>query len=173
MSCWSAIVGAPLVQAALARITFEVAQLTGVALAQTVGNVVVIDDNAGGHGWFVDPTPASDGEFTIKASATELRAQASSPALQRMDLLTVVMHELGHVLGFEHHLDAVADVMSLSLALGVRRLPISGPLGGAQTISGGGSSGTISAPEPEQIAAPEPPPPPPPPPPTGPGRGKK
>jgi len=155
---WSALIGAPAVNAALQRITFEVVDIKGLALGQTVGNVVLIDHNAAGHGWFVDPTPASDSEFAIKASAGELRAQASSPGLQRMDLLTVVMHELGHVLGFEHHANGAApDVMTVSLALGIRRIPISASGQGATaaTISSEPAQ-TISAPSTTTISSPPP-----------------
>jgi hypothetical protein len=172
---WSALVGSPAVQAALQRITFEVVDLKGLTLAQTVGNVVLIDYNAAGHGWFIDPTPASDGEFTIQASAGELRAQASSVALQRMDLLTVVMHELGHVLGFEHNASTTApDVMTAMIGLGVRRLPISAS-GQVATAISAPPTEPISSPPATPISAPAPPPvtSPTPPPPTGPpGKNK-
>ena len=38
-----------------------------------------------------------------------------------MDLLTVIMHELGHALGFQHA--APDDIMGATLAPGVRKLP--------------------------------------------------
>jgi hypothetical protein len=60
---------------------------------------VQIDVNAGGFGWFVDPTPGDNSEFAQAVTPADLRASASSPAFGRMDLLTVVLHELGHVLG--------------------------------------------------------------------------
>jgi hypothetical protein len=172
---WSALVGAPTVQAALRRITFEVVDLQGLTLAQTVGNVVLIDHNAAGHGWFVDSTPASDEEFTIRASAGELLAQSSSAALLRIDLLTVLMHELGHVLGFEHNASTTApDVMTAMIGLGVRRLPISASGQGSTTISAPATE-PISSPPTTPISAPAPPPvtSPTPPPPTGPpGKNK-
>ena len=74
-------------------------------------------------GWFVDATPHDDEEFL---SAGEELLLAEGPGVQgRMDLLTVLMHELGHVLGFD---DLESDLQSNSLmfhelAPGLRRLP--------------------------------------------------
>jgi hypothetical protein len=85
---------------------------------------VTIDVNAAGYGWFVDPTPADDSEFGVQVGPGELRAAGTSPAQGRMDLLTVVMHELGHALGRpdlepEGH---AHDLMAAALVPGVRRL---------------------------------------------------
>ncbi len=70
-------------------------------LGQTENGVISIDINADGHGWFVDTTPADDSEF-ILGDDGRLVANADGPAASRMDLLTVVLHELGHVAGFGH-----------------------------------------------------------------------
>ena len=70
---------------------------------------IVLDDNGAGRGWFIDPTPRDDAEF----------APSRKPPT-RIDLLTAVMHELGHELGLEHRLD-VDDLMSETLGVGVRR----------------------------------------------------
>ena len=48
---------------------------------------------------------------------------SSATAAGRVDLLSVVTHELGHVLGYDH--DDPFDVMGATLSLGVRRLPTS------------------------------------------------
>jgi len=56
---------------------------------------------------------------------SELRGQAGGAA-NRVDLLTVVMHELGHELGMAD-VDgtvAVGDLMAETLTPGVRRLPL-------------------------------------------------
>jgi hypothetical protein len=69
------------------------------------------DLDAAGNGWFIDATPADDSECT----------DGSAPA--GMDLLTVVMHECGHVLGFTD-LSSGADTANLmyeTLSAGVRR----------------------------------------------------
>jgi hypothetical protein len=53
------------------------------------------------------------------------RAIDASPADGRMDLLTVVMHELGHVLGLEDLEQEQSDheLMAEALDAGIRRLP--------------------------------------------------
>jgi hypothetical protein len=70
-----------------------------------------MDQNAASWGWFVDSTPRSDAEFTTPANQGEQH---------RLDLLTVVMHEMGHVLGKEHE---DTGVMIDILPAGTRRTP--------------------------------------------------
>src|SRR5262249_49071823 len=72
----------------------------GPLIGYTSGTTVQLDVNAGGLGWFVDPTPGDDSEFAGTGDVYALRADGG-PAAGQMDLLTVVMHELGHVLGLE------------------------------------------------------------------------
>jgi hypothetical protein len=89
-----------------------------------VDDTVIIDVDAADHGWFVDLTPEDNSEFIPQNGDGKLEANASSPAYGDMDLLTAVMHELGHVLGFED-LDPEAnpdDLMSATLDTGERHL---------------------------------------------------
>jgi Ca2+-binding RTX toxin-like protein len=84
--------------------------------------VILIDRDAAGHGWFIDLTPADNSEFQVKQGEF---VASSGAAAAHMDLLTVVMHEVGHVLGYSD-LDLAAaptDLMSATLDEGVRRLP--------------------------------------------------
>ena len=89
--------------------------------------VVIIDDDAGGRGWFIDPTPFDNSEFAVPMGGGEFVALPGSLAYGRVDLLTVLAHELGHVLGLGHpdddHDEHGHSVMAAELTTGVRRLP--------------------------------------------------
>jgi hypothetical protein len=111
--------------ARLDDVTFVIADLAGDTLALAVDDTVIIDVDAAGHGWFVDDTPYQDTEFVPKNSDEELTANESSEAYGDMDLLTVVMHELGHVFGYQDMDPETNDVeiMNQTLDEGVRYLP--------------------------------------------------
>ena len=111
--------------AKLAQVQFVISDLPGSYLGETEGNQIDIDSKAAGYGWFVDPTPATDEEFTTAtASPSGKQLQAVDPkAVDHIDLLTVVEHELGHVVGLKD-LDAPTDdLMCGVLGVGVRRNP--------------------------------------------------
>jgi hypothetical protein len=83
---------------------FEVTNLPSGWLGESLGNVVLIDATADGYGWFMDPT--------------------ASPSANQVDLLTVVMHEMGHALGLpDITTPGSTDLMAQALAAGIRRLP--------------------------------------------------
>jgi hypothetical protein len=107
--------------AKLKQVEFVIADLSGSLLGKVVSNRIYIDVNAAGNGWFVDSTPSTDEEFAVSSNG-QLTA-VSSAAVDKIDLLTVVEHELGHILGFTD-LDALATgVMSGTLSAGVRKTP--------------------------------------------------
>src|SRR3989454_7220891 len=104
----------------LHQLSFRVADLPGRMLGRTSGTTIQLDQTAAGYKWFVDPSPSSNDEFEPTDTETLFAAQPGSPARGRMDLLTVVEHEIGHVLGFHH--DAPIAPMAGVLAPGRRFL---------------------------------------------------
>jgi hypothetical protein len=88
----------------LDAVTVVVADLPGAALGEADGTVIRLDVDAAGWGW----------------------ATAAARDAGRIDLVTVLAHELGHALGLAH--DDTGGVMAPALAPGERRLPAAGPV---------------------------------------------
>ncbi len=105
----------------LTEARFVLADLPGVQLGLAAGDTIYLDDNAAGFGWFVDPTPHQDEEFARIGTDDQLRAVAPQ-AVDRMDLLSVVEHELGHLLGLRDLDSIVSSLMGSSLNKGIRRV---------------------------------------------------
>ena len=78
----------------------------------------LIDRDAAGYGSLINPAPRDDLESTPLA-ANAIAAQPRNAADRRADLLTTVMHELGHEPGFAD--DALGGLMDAALPLGVPR----------------------------------------------------
>ncbi len=101
----------------LSRVEFVIADLSGCYLGKAEADRIYIDSDAAGYGWFVDPTPDDDEEFILDDLGS-LLARKNTAADGRADLLTAVMHELGHVLGYDHADEGLMDDL---LPLGTRR----------------------------------------------------
>ena len=123
------LVGAGISADELSNINFQIADLTGRRLGQTLGNTITIDVNAAGHGWFVDTSPTDHHEFSI-VGRNGLVAEESTLPADHMDLLTVLLHELGHTLNLADDYSSAdsANLMSGLLTAGIRRLPTEGEL---------------------------------------------
>lgn len=97
----------------------RIADLPGATLGLAVDNRIYLDSNAAGHGWFVDSTPAQDEEYELLAS--EGLKATSGAAAEGIDLLSVVQHEFGHLLGLDDHAGDPDELMYESIARGERR----------------------------------------------------
>ena len=110
------------VQAArrLRSVQVEILDLPGTTLGLASSKVIYLDSNGAGHGWFLDLTPDNDAEFVLPGDQGEQG---------RVDLLTVLAHEMGHLLGLEDDFQAdpfVGNVMAAALPLSVRRIHLEG-----------------------------------------------
>jgi CSLREA domain-containing protein len=98
--------------ASLHTVTFEIADLPGRYLAWATPDRIVLDIDAAGYGWYVASEAGSVAD-----------GFGSSDSQSQMDLLTAVMHELGHVLGLADLEDEDDDLMADILQPNRRRLP--------------------------------------------------
>jgi hypothetical protein len=109
---WTATGIDPARLSALGRVAVGIAEFPGPWLGMAFPQAIWIDRDAAGYGWFIDPSRAGDAAFP---------AVPGSAAYGKVDLLTVVEHELGHELGLGD--SAGNGLMGEYLAPGTRRIP--------------------------------------------------
>jgi len=103
----------------LGNIQIHSSNLGGATLGDASGHTIWLDavhprsGSATGWRWFVDATPADDSDVTTSGNQGEQ---------DRMDLFTVLEHEVGHLLS-EH---AAGGVMAETPSPGTRRSPRDG-----------------------------------------------
>ncbi len=92
-------------------VEIQVANLPDRTLGLATGNRILIDADAAGNGWYIDKTPQDDSEFISEESRPN-----------GIDLLTVVRHEFGHLLGLDDLIanEIAQDLMREELESGVR-----------------------------------------------------
>jgi hypothetical protein len=111
------LVGAGFAAELFSSVQVSIADLPGAMLGLATADTITIDVDAAGYGWFIDPTPLDDSELVNRKS--QIANQ------KPIELLTVVMHELGHTLGLDDdYLDPDSDdIMNGWLPTGTRRSP--------------------------------------------------
>jgi VCBS repeat-containing protein len=107
---------------ALDNVTVDIGVLQTNRVGEAIGNKITLSADGAGWGWYVDTTPSSQEEFRPISVPNVFVAATGSQAEGKLDLLTVLVHELGHVLGLDSTASDV-DVMAQYLAPGTRRLP--------------------------------------------------
>ncbi|MEA3043358.1 MAG: hypothetical protein QOH47_1196 [Sphingomonadales bacterium] len=112
--------------AAMRAVTFAVENLAGLSLGSSEAGHITLDDNAAGFNWFIDATPGDDREYAVADYG--LRALPGTTASVRVDLLTTIMHELGHQIGLGDTYAGgdAGELMYGFINPGQRRLPDAG-----------------------------------------------
>ncbi len=105
--------------------TFEITNLSEGEIATVSSTHIKIDEAAAGYGWYIDEFPMTDDEFDVAVPGKEFQTTQYSPAFGRMDLLTVMMRELGTVYlqGTKRIPKQLRPLMEAMLLPGLRRLP--------------------------------------------------
>jgi hypothetical protein len=108
------------------NVSYAITDLPGNLLGLATPTTITIDTNAANHGWRLSQ------ETRAKRQAPTDSGSRLSTLDSRLeiDLLTTVMHELGHVAGLEdlHHEEAQDDLMYAWLAPGEQRKSLNGSL---------------------------------------------
>ncbi|HEX6377298.1 MAG TPA: Ig-like domain-containing protein [Allosphingosinicella sp.] len=125
---------------AMRAVEFGIVDMAGIYVGTSSTGVINIDSDGAGYGWFVDATPDEDSEYD--GSGTRLTADVGGPAAGKLDLLTVLMHELGHQIGLgdEYVTVEADDIMFGYMNVGERRLPEDGQAAGATPGSVGATA---------------------------------
>ena len=117
----AAIVQIEAIRGPVPSVEFQIVDLPGNLLGVASGHTIQIDVNAAGYGWGVSRELIFAGQEPDRQLADWNHPSgpwAGPDDGPRVDLLTVVLHELGHVLGYGH---ADEGIMQDRLALGERR----------------------------------------------------
>ena len=83
----------------LENVTIQIGNLGTSILGLEAAGVIMINQTAAGYNWYVGTGRSSSQVFGLVGPGGEFVAGPGSPAADDVDLLTVLEHELGHVIG--------------------------------------------------------------------------
>jgi hypothetical protein len=122
---WAAAGASATVLSEMSQAQFVIGTLAGRNLGETQQNRIYLDSTADGYGWFIDSTPGSAGDFAASSAGGDQLRAVNPQAVDHIDLLTVVEHELGHIAGLGDQTSGQGDLMDQTLSVGIRREPSS------------------------------------------------
>ena len=119
------LVGAGFAAESFSNVQVAIADLPGATLGLATGDTITIDVDAAGYGWYVSPELKAPRPEPADSDAATVSGLSTLGSRLRMDLLTVVMHELGHTAGLAdtYDIESEDDLMYAWLAAGERRTP--------------------------------------------------
>ncbi len=140
----------------LEGVSVQVGNLGTSILGVEAANAIIINQTAAGYNWFTAASGGSGGQaFGVAGPGGETMARPGSAAANEVDLLTVLEHELGHVVGLSDNNQA-GDLMDITLGLGVRRAPTAADVASVAPATGttgqaatGGKTSVVSG---QQVA---------------------
>ena len=107
LALWQAALGQPVPVTPIVDVSALPAGVLGETLItgmdaenRPTGYIVVLSPDAAGQGWYVDGSPEDNTEFSQSLSTSALQATPGLDAFGHFDLLTTLLHEIGHVEGF-------------------------------------------------------------------------
>ena len=106
----------------LESVPIQVSNLGTTILGLEAGGVITINQTAAGYNWYASAASGSAPAFGLVGPDGDSLAGPGSPGADQVDLVTVLEHELGHVLGLPDNAKD-GDLMDITLGLGVRRCP--------------------------------------------------
>jgi Ca2+-binding RTX toxin-like protein len=129
----------------LENVTIQVGNLGTSILGLEASGAIMINQTAAGFNWYVAAGTASNQAFGLAGPSVGYVAGLGSPAADDVDLLTVLEHELGHVIGLADNNQA-GDLMDITLGFGVRRTPTAADLAAIGQGSSAARMATLAGP---------------------------